>query len=113
MEFEQHGVSQLPDDPWIDKLAMKLDVGASMIPMIWPTTILRNCFLISISMVLFKRFLDALFSALSLNDNFQASMDDLVNRFAKVSIQSEPMDEITCRFNVLRNIDYVTQLAEE
>jgi hypothetical protein len=41
--------------------------------------ILRNCFLISVSMILFKSFLDALFSALSLNDNFQASIDDLVS----------------------------------
>jgi hypothetical protein len=57
--------------------------------------------------------LSRLFSALSLNGNFQASMHDLVNRFAKLDIQSEPMDEITSRFNALRNINYVTQLAEE
>jgi hypothetical protein len=47
--------------------------------------ILRNCFLISVSMILFKSFLDALFSALSLNDNFQASIDDLVSILSVVA----------------------------
>jgi hypothetical protein len=58
-EFEQHGVSQQPDDPWIDKLAVKIGRLSLNDTNDLASTSLWKCFLVSISMILLKSFLDS------------------------------------------------------
>lgn len=110
--FKQ-GVSQSPDDPWIDKLAMKfgrLSLHDTDDPAVSNLVELFSRLGIDDSV----QELTRLFDSITLTDHqLQSSMNDLIDRFAQLDIQVDPMDELTRRFSALRIVEDVTQLAEE